>query len=86
MVSSGQGKAAAPKAPSGHACTGNERRIVAGISSFAFQVSPSAFQSHWASWCIAATLWTLLGVLQVKAIIIGGVGTASICASGEDQG
>ena len=29
---------AAPRQPSGHASAGNERRIVAGISSFAFQV------------------------------------------------
>jgi hypothetical protein len=28
----------APKAASGYACTGNERRLVTGISSFAFQV------------------------------------------------
>ena len=59
MVSSGQGKAAAPKALSSHACTGNERRIVAGISSFAFQVGSGAVQYHRVSWCIAATLWTL---------------------------
>ena len=39
MATSGQGKAAAPKGVSGHACTGNERRLVAGISSFAFQVT-----------------------------------------------
>lgn len=30
---------AAPREASGHATTGNERRIVAGISSFAFQVA-----------------------------------------------
>ena len=45
MVSSGQGKAAAPKALSGHACTGNERRLVAGISSFAFQVGSSMLRA-----------------------------------------
>ena len=59
MVSSGQGKAAAPKALSGHACTSNVRRIVAGISSFAFQVGLNAVQSHRASWCIAAALLSL---------------------------
>ena len=38
MATSGQSKAVAPKAVSGNACTGNETRLVAGISSFAFQV------------------------------------------------
>ena len=37
MATSGQSKAVAPKAVSGNACTGNETRLVAGISSFAFQ-------------------------------------------------
>lgn len=32
--------AAAPRQPAGHASTGNDCKMVAGISSFAFQVGP----------------------------------------------
>lgn len=38
MATSATARAVAHKAASGSACTGNERRLVAGISSFAFQV------------------------------------------------
>ena len=38
MATSATARSVAPKAASGSACTGNERRLVAGISSFAFQV------------------------------------------------